>query len=100
MLADDLPGRIALDHLGTGVPVGDLPVLIEHVDRIVLHALHEHSEPLLALEERALALPLLRYVAGDLGKADQFPVRRTDRVDHHVRPESRSVLADSPAFGL
>ena len=42
---------------------------------------------------------LLGAVAGDLGKAHE-PAAVADRVDDHVRPEARAVLAQAPALGL
>ena len=52
MLADDLACAIALDALGAGVPVGDDAVGVEHVDRVVAHALDQMLEAALG----ALAL--------------------------------------------
>ena len=42
-------GAIAEQPLRAGIPTGHAPGGVEHKDRIVLHALHEHPEPLLAL---------------------------------------------------
>ena len=56
VLADDLVGGVALDALGAGVPGRDVAVRIEHEDRVVLHALDQQAEALLALR----AAPLRR----------------------------------------
>ena len=77
MLADDLVGAVALDALGAGIPVRDLALRVEHVDRVVGDALHQQAEPLLAF---AAAPPraclALGDVAGDLGEAEQLARRR------------------------
>src|SRR6266851_10140508 len=41
-----------------------------------------------------------RHVAGDLDEADQLRMRVTKRPHHYTRPESRAVLAHTPAFRL
>ena len=38
------------------------------------------------------------YVAGDLGKANNGTAVVPNSVDHDMRPEPRSVLADTPSF--
>ena len=73
---------------------------VEHVDRIIGHALDQQAEPLLAFPQGLLRLPALGEVAGDLGEADQIAVGIADRVDDHVSPETRAVLAHAPALGL
>src|SRR6202012_4745961 len=35
-----------------------------------------------------------------LGEADEIALRRADRVDHHMGPELRAVLAHAPALAL
>ncbi len=99
MPADDLAGGVALDRFGPGVPVRDRALRVEHVDRVVVDALDQQPEALLALEQRPIGLAPFRDVAGDLGVADQFAV--VDHgIDHHVTPKARAVLAHPPAFGL
>ena len=51
MLADDLVGAVALEALGAGVPGQDMPLRVEHEDRVVAHALDEQPEALLALQQ-------------------------------------------------
>jgi hypothetical protein len=99
MPADDLAGGVALDRLGPRVPVGDDAVRVEHVDRVVVDALDQQPEALLALVQRLVGLAPFRDVAGDLGVADQFAVI-DHGIDHHVGPEARAVLAHPPALGL
>ena len=48
VLADDLVGLVALDPLGPGVPGGDVALRVEHEDGVVLDALDQQPEPLLA----------------------------------------------------
>ena len=44
MPADDLFARIALDPFRTGIPIDDVTLRIEHVDRVVGDAFHEQPE--------------------------------------------------------
>ena len=71
MLAQDLAARVPGDALGAGVPAGDAAVHVQHVDRVVGHALHQQPEALLALAQRFLVRPPPGEVAGDLGKAQR-----------------------------
>ncbi len=48
IVANDLVGLIALDQFGPDIPVGNPAIHIEHIDRIVAHALNQQTEPLLA----------------------------------------------------
>src|SRR6187402_342226 len=57
MLTDDLARRVALDALGTRVPGRDATARVEHEDRVVFHALHEHSEFLSGVGEVFGCLP-------------------------------------------
>ena len=41
-----------------------------------------------------------RQVAGNLGKSQEFALRRFDRVDNDTRPKRGAILADAPAFRL
>src|SRR5690349_11590801 len=49
MLADNLPGPIALDPLGTRVPVGDDASWIQHENGVIRYPLDEKSETAFAL---------------------------------------------------
>ena len=100
MLTDDFVRRIALDALGARIPVGDAPLCIQHVDGVVAHALHEHSEPLLAVTERFLLFALRSDIARDLGEADMPALRVEDGIEDRVRPEAAAVLANAPALRL
>src|SRR5215208_5271249 len=57
VLSDDLLGLIALDALGAWIPGGDVPFGVEHEDGVVLDALHQEPEALLALPENLLYGP-------------------------------------------
>ena len=66
-----------------------------------------HRFHLLRLEQRRVgALQGLRrlFALGDVArhfrKAHEFAGVIADRIDHHVRPEARAVLAHAPAFLL
>src|SRR5207248_7938754 len=100
MLADDVLGRIALDALGAGVPVGHPPFWVEHEDGVIGDSLDEDPEGALGLEQRLLGLALLGHVAGNLGEADQLALLVPYRIDDDARPETRAVLAHAPAFAL
>eukprot|EP01022_Parablepharisma_sp_SALTPOND_P021769 TRINITY_DN435_c2_g11_i1.p1 TRINITY_DN435_c2_g11~~TRINITY_DN435_c2_g11_i1.p1 ORF type:complete len:948 (-),score=370.43 TRINITY_DN435_c2_g11_i1:3556-6399(-) len=50
------------------------------------------------VDDLGVAFELFGAVAGDLGKAQQLAVFLVEGVDHHVRPEARTVLAQAPAF--
>ena len=52
MLADDFVGRIALDPLRAGIPVGHDAVRIEHVDGVVDHPLDQQPKAALAIDKR------------------------------------------------
>src|SRR5215218_8731373 len=100
MLADNLLGAIAFNRLRAGVPVGDPPVLVEHVDRIVAHALDEHTETLLALEQHLLLGSLVGDIARDLGEAEELALLVADWIDDGICPETRPVLAYPPTLAL
>src|SRR6185503_13600046 len=76
----------------------DLPLRVEHEDRVIGDALDEDPEAPLGLEQRVLRLALLGHVAGDLGEADQLALAVVDAVDDDARPEARTVLAHAPAL--
>ena len=98
MRSDNFLGRITFDALCAQVPVGDNAFRAQHVNRVVGHALHQQPELLLALPERFVGDFALCQVARDLGKPNEFAGRHADRIDDHVGPEPRAVLADPPAF--
>jgi hypothetical protein len=54
----------------------------------------------LRLLERLLPAPPLGDVARDLRESAQAPRRVVQGIEHHVRPESRSVLAHPDRFGF
>ena len=100
MLADDLLRPVALDAFRAGIPAHDLAVGIEHVDRVVDHALDEQPQLFLAVVQLGFRLPALAEIARDLGVADQRAGRAADRVDDDMGPEAAAVLAHAPALGL
>src|SRR5687767_10429797 len=100
MLPDDFFGGIALDRLRTGVPVGDDPVQIEHVDCVIAYALNQHAKALLALEKSLLRLLRVGNIPRYLGECDELAVFRQNGVDHDARPETAAILATPPAFAL
>ncbi|MNT21776.1 hypothetical protein D3C72_1571270 [compost metagenome] len=100
MLADDFFGQITLDALGPQVPVGHTAIRGKHVDGIVGDALHQQPKLLLALLEGLFGHLAVSQVTGDLGKPQERARRVVDRIDHHVGPEMRAVLAHAPAFAF
>jgi hypothetical protein len=100
VLADDFGGTIALDPLRPGIPVSHAAVLVQQVDGVVGDALQEQSQLLFALVDPLFGCLALAQVARDLGKADDLTGRHSDRIDDDVGPETRTVLAHAPAFGL
>ncbi len=100
VLADDLVGGISLDALGASIPIADIALRIEHVERVVRDALHEQLKLLLAALEAFFGRLSLRQVAGDFGEADQTADTIPDRVDDDMRPKTGAVLAHAPAFHL
>ena len=100
MLADDVLGGVALDALGAGVPVGHDAAGIEHIDGVVDHALNQHAETALAIDQGLVRRLSLREVPGDLGKADKSAVLVTDGIKNGADPKPAAVLAEPPTFGL
>ncbi len=98
MIAEDLLAAIALDAFGARVPAADPALQVEHIERVVGHALDQQAQLLLALPQLLLSLAPLGQVAGDLGVADQAALRVADRIDDHVGPEPAASLADAPAL--
>src|SRR5581483_9414173 len=88
VFADDLFRRVALDPLRAVVPRSDVARGIEHEDRVVLHAVDEQAEQLLAAAELFLLLAMAGHVARDLGEADERAALVAQRGDHGVRPEA------------
>jgi hypothetical protein len=91
---------VALQPLGSDVPVLDAAIGGECEDRIVLHAVDEQPEVLLALAQRVLGLPALRRVAHHLGEAAVIAVLVDDGGQAQAPPQPGLVLADEPAFVL
>ena len=52
--ADDFIGAVALESLGAGVPGQDLPLRVEHEDRVVAHALDEQAKHVAAVGHAGL----------------------------------------------
>ncbi len=101
MPADGFHRKITLDPLRPQVPVGDLTLRVEHVDGVIGDALHQQAKLLLALLEDFLGHLAVSQVAGDLGEAEQGAgLAVDDRIDHHMRPEQRAVLAHPPALAF
>lgn len=72
---------------------------VEHVDGVIGDALHQQAELLLALLEGFLGHLAIGQVAGDLGETKQGAALAVDdRIDHHMGPEQRTVLAHPPTL--
>ncbi len=100
MPAQDLPGLVALDAPGAGVPGRDPALGIQLADAVVGDAFDQQAELLLAAAQRLLGSTPLGQVARDLGEAAQRARRVADRVDDDMRPEARAVLAHAPGLRL
>src|SRR3954467_4286437 len=100
MFPHDLLLGVTLEALRTCVPVGDPPLRVEHVDRIVRDALAKDGEALFAEPKCLPSSLLLRDVACDLCEANKLAGWIADRVNDDVRPHQRPVFANPPAFVL
>mgnify|MGYP006171852745 CR=1 FL=1 len=67
----------ALDQLGAGIPVGDPPVRIQHVDRVVANSFDQHPKALLAF-----AQGLFRSAPGAPGNPLRCARRTAQRPRH------------------
>jgi hypothetical protein len=88
MLADDFACGITLHPLCAGVPVGDDPARIEHVDSVVDDAIEEDTEAALAFEEGRLRFHPRGNVARDLGNADLLSGLASDGLQMPCSPRS------------
>jgi len=100
MLPDDFVGRIAFDARCARVPARDDAVEVQHVERVVGHAIDEEAELALAVPQRLLRRASLRDVPGDLGIADKITAIITNGINDNRGPEATAILSDAPAFGL
>ncbi len=100
VLTDDLVGRVTFDPFGAGVPVGDDAVRIQHDQGDVGHALHEHPELPLALEQGLLGRLALGDVAQGVDEADHLAGVVADGLQRRLGPETAAVLAAAPALAL
>src|SRR5262249_9731152 len=98
--ADDLLRRVPHRPGGAGVPADDAAAGVEHDDGVVVDALDQQAEALLALAQLLLDPLALGQVARDLREADQLPPRVADGRDDHVGPEAGAVLAQPPPLVL
>src|SRR4051812_44339836 len=100
MFADNLVRPVALDSLSPGIPVRDDSAGVEHVDGVIGDALHQQLELLLTAPQRLLGGHLLGEIARDFRVSNNLARILADRINHHMSPKARSVLADSPTSGL
>src|SRR6185503_15251959 len=94
----DFARLVALDAARARVPARDDAFRAEHVDRIVLDAVHQQPEAFLAFAQHLVVPLALAEIARDLREAEQDPLVVAQRGDHDVGPEARSVLAQPPAL--
>src|SRR5450755_3344701 len=98
---DDFLRAIALDTLRARIPTFHGAVEIEQVNRIVDDAVDEHLRDAAAVFAADLAQRgAHRYIASDRCEADKLVRRVAHRIHHHAGPQTRSILAYAPAFGL
>ncbi len=97
MPADDLVGGVALDTLAAEVPIRDVALRVDHVDRVIDDPLHQHAKRLLAFGERRLALLLLGRVADRGGEPLDGALRPPHRLDDQQCLKPAAVLEGEPA---
>jgi hypothetical protein len=68
--------------------------------RQLAHGFHLLEERLASLSQFAFGVLPVRNVPSDLGETDQLTSIVANGVDHYVRPEAATVLAQAPAFRL
>ncbi len=100
MVPDHLVAGVALDALGAGVPVGDHPVGVEHIKRVVRDPVDQQAELPFALQQGLLRRLAFGDVARGLREADQLAGLVVDSLQRPLRPEPAAVLAQQPAFVL
>src|ERR1700722_7848330 len=100
MLANYLASGIALDALRAGVPIGYDTIEVQHIKRVIGHALNQQTELPLAFTQSLERRLSLGDVAGDFSKTQQIAVFAPDRIDDNRGPESSSILAHTPAFAF
>src|SRR3974390_1741243 len=100
MLAEHLLGAIAVQLLGAAVPAHDVARGVEHVDRVILHALNQEPEALLALPQPLVRGTALGQITHDHGVADEVRVGVAQGRDHTVGPEAPAILTHTPALLL
>src|SRR6185437_6097479 len=98
--AEDLLRAVAGDALGPCIPGAHEPARIEHEERVIVHALDEEPEALLALAQFLLASAALGKVARDLGEALELAALVAQGRDDDVGPEPSAVLTQPPVLVL
>ena len=98
MLSDDFVRRVALDALSSRIPCRDVSLRIELKDRVIDNRLDQLAVASFASQQIFVCLLPFGDVASDFGKANQFAVFVTDRVEDHKRPKVTPILAYSPAL--
>ena len=73
---------------------------IEQENAVVLHAVDQQPEPLLAFLERILVALLLAQVLDDLGETQQRSGAVAQGGDHHAGPEGAAILAQPQRAAL
>src|SRR5262249_33281597 len=91
---------VALDAFAAEVPVGDMAVRVEHVDRVIDDALHQHAELPLAGDER-IGAAAIRGKIDDAGGKGSVPAGAgADTLDREANGGAAAVLAGEPAAAL
>ena len=98
VLTDNLAGQVAFHTLCAGIPIGDDAIRVQHINRVVGHALHEQAEAALALEQGFLRGFPFGHVTGDFHEADRLASIVTNDVEDRVGPKPGAAFADAPAF--
>src|SRR6185312_9477751 len=100
MVPNNLVGRVAFDARCPGVPARDDAIEVQHVERVVGHAVDEEAELALAVPQRLVRRAPLCDIPGDLGIADEIAVIIVNGIDDNRGPEAAAIFSAAPAFGL
>ncbi len=98
MLADDLVGVVALEALGAVVPAAHVAFGVEHVDRVVAHALEQQAVVLLGVAQRAFRLLALGHVEADAEHADGGAAVVADHLADAVQMTNAAVRTHDALF--
>jgi hypothetical protein len=98
--ADYFIGCIAFNSLRAGIPRCDYAVRIEMEDRVVNDPFDKLSKSRFRFQEALLGFTPLSDIPCYFDGAKQFTILISNGIKDGKRPELRTVLAKTPAFGF